>query len=198
MREITRRAGGPFSGADDGSISRSNFLACAHVFLAAEAAGEPASGAHGCTIGIVLKGYPRLSETFIAQELLALEQRGLSLALYSLRRPTDRASHAGHVSSRISARRPAPRLARMAHRATLAGIPRGASDLVARPAARPDAQPRTPLRAGAGARVRTARGRHAPARAFPAHARVGSPLRGDAARHWLELLRARQGHLDDS
>jgi glycosyltransferase involved in cell wall biosynthesis len=86
----------PFSGADDGSIRRSKFLACAHVFLAASAAGEPASDAHGRTIGIVLKGYPRLSETFIAQELLALEQRGLSLALFSLRRPTDGAIHAVH------------------------------------------------------------------------------------------------------
>ena len=48
------------------------------------------------SIGVVLKGYPRLSETFIAQELRALEARGLSLALFSLRRPTDRATHALH------------------------------------------------------------------------------------------------------
>ena len=53
------------------------------------------------TIGVVLKGYPRLSETFIAQELLALEQRGFSLAIYSLRRPTDAATHPLH--SQISA-----------------------------------------------------------------------------------------------
>ncbi|MCK7495264.1 MAG: hypothetical protein MZW92_32385 [Comamonadaceae bacterium] len=37
----------------------------------------------------MLKGYPRLSETFIAQELAALERRGVALALFSLRRPTD-------------------------------------------------------------------------------------------------------------
>jgi glycosyltransferase involved in cell wall biosynthesis len=49
------------------------------------------------SIGIVLKGYPRLSETFIAQELLALERRGFSLALFSLRRPTDRATHPVHA-----------------------------------------------------------------------------------------------------
>jgi len=56
------------------------------------------SGARGAgTIAVVLKGYPRLSETFIAQELLALERRGLSLALYSLRRPTDEATHPLHV-----------------------------------------------------------------------------------------------------
>jgi glycosyltransferase involved in cell wall biosynthesis len=50
----------------------------------------------GGTIAVVLKGYPRLSETFIAQELRALEQRGLSLALYSLRHPTDRVAHPVH------------------------------------------------------------------------------------------------------
>jgi len=48
------------------------------------------------TIGVVLKGYPRLSETFIAQELLALEQRGFALAIYSLRQPTDAATHPLH------------------------------------------------------------------------------------------------------
>jgi glycosyltransferase involved in cell wall biosynthesis len=45
------------------------------------------------TILIILKGYPRLSETFIAQEIRALEQRGLSLRLASMRRPTDKAVH---------------------------------------------------------------------------------------------------------
>ena len=47
-------------------------------------------------IAVVLKGYPRLSETFIAQELHALEQRGLPLVLYSLRHPTDREAHRIH------------------------------------------------------------------------------------------------------
>jgi glycosyltransferase involved in cell wall biosynthesis len=46
------------------------------------------------TIGVVVKGWPRLSETFIAQELRALEQRGLRLRIYSLRHPTDRRVHA--------------------------------------------------------------------------------------------------------
>ena len=49
------------------------------------------------SIAIVLKGYPRLSETFIAQELLALEQRGFSLALFSLRQPTEGATHPVHA-----------------------------------------------------------------------------------------------------
>lgn len=45
------------------------------------------------TIAIVLKGYPRLSETFIAQEIRELERRGFSLRLISLRHPTDRKRH---------------------------------------------------------------------------------------------------------
>ena len=58
----------------------------------------PSTGAGGAgSIAVVLKGYPRLSETFIAQELLALEQRGFSLALFSLRRPTDGAVHPVHA-----------------------------------------------------------------------------------------------------
>jgi glycosyltransferase involved in cell wall biosynthesis len=49
------------------------------------------------SIAVVLKGYPRLSETFVAQELHALERRGFSLALFSLRRPTDRTTHPLHA-----------------------------------------------------------------------------------------------------
>ncbi len=44
----------------------------------------------------VLKGYPRLSETFIAQEILALEQRGLDIRIASIRRPTDAEHHPIH------------------------------------------------------------------------------------------------------
>ena len=44
----------------------------------------------------VLKGYPRLSETFIAQEILALEQRGLDIRIASIRRPTDAERHPIH------------------------------------------------------------------------------------------------------
>jgi glycosyltransferase involved in cell wall biosynthesis len=47
-------------------------------------------------VAFVLKGYPRLSETFIAQEIAALEQRGLDIVIVSLRRPTDRARHPVH------------------------------------------------------------------------------------------------------
>ena len=44
----------------------------------------------------VLKGYPRLSETFIAQEILALERRGLDIRIVSLRQPTDAGVHPIH------------------------------------------------------------------------------------------------------
>ena len=44
----------------------------------------------------ILKGYPRLSETFIAQEIRALELRGLDIRIASLRHPTDRAVHPVH------------------------------------------------------------------------------------------------------
>ena len=48
------------------------------------------------TIAIVLKGYPRLSETFIAQEIRELEKRGLQAELFSLRHPTDAKRHPIH------------------------------------------------------------------------------------------------------
>ncbi|HEX6792906.1 MAG TPA: glycosyltransferase family 4 protein [Casimicrobiaceae bacterium] len=62
------------------------------------------AAASGGSIAVVLKGYPRLSETFVAQELLALERRGFSLALFSLRRPTDRATHPLHeeIKARVT------------------------------------------------------------------------------------------------
>jgi glycosyltransferase involved in cell wall biosynthesis len=55
-------------------------------------------------IAVVVKGYPRLSETFIAQEILALEQRGLELEIWSLRHPTERAVHPMHkaIKARVA------------------------------------------------------------------------------------------------
>lgn len=48
-------------------------------------------------VAFVLKGYPRLSETFIAQEIRALELRGLPIDIWSLRHPTDRETHPVHA-----------------------------------------------------------------------------------------------------
>lgn len=50
----------------------------------------------GRTVLFVLKGYPRLSETFIAREILALERAGMAIRIVALRRPTDREVHAVH------------------------------------------------------------------------------------------------------
>ena len=53
---------------------------------------EPA----GPALVVAMKGYPRLSETFIAQELLGLQRLGLPFAIWSLRHPTDAARHLMH------------------------------------------------------------------------------------------------------
>jgi glycosyltransferase involved in cell wall biosynthesis len=53
-------------------------------------------------VAFVLKGYPRLSETFIAQEIAALEALGLDIMIVSLRHSTDRKHHA--LNDRIQAR----------------------------------------------------------------------------------------------
>jgi len=55
-------------------------------------------------VAVILKGYPRLSETFIAQEIAVLEQRGLEILIVSLRFPTDDRAHPVHAEIR------APRL----------------------------------------------------------------------------------------
>lgn len=51
-------------------------------------------------LAIVVKGWPRLSETFIAQELVALEDRGIGFELWSMRRPTDKKRHDLHHALR--------------------------------------------------------------------------------------------------
>ncbi len=56
----------------------------------------------GARVAVVLKGWPRLSETFIAQELAGLEARGVALEIWSLRRPTDKIHHPVH--DRVAAR----------------------------------------------------------------------------------------------
>ena len=52
-------------------------------------------------VAFIVKGYPRLSETFIAQEIESLEQRGLEIRVISLRHPSDSTIHPVH--RRISA-----------------------------------------------------------------------------------------------
>jgi glycosyltransferase involved in cell wall biosynthesis len=59
----------------------------------------PASTSPGPVV-FVLKGYPRLSESFIAQEIEALERRGLEIRIVSLRHPTDTHRHPVHAEIR--------------------------------------------------------------------------------------------------
>ena len=51
---------------------------------------------------VVVKGYPRVSETFIAQEIAALERRGIPLTIASLRQPHDRITHPVHRAIQAS------------------------------------------------------------------------------------------------
>ncbi|MDJ0667411.1 MAG: glycosyltransferase family 4 protein [Desulfobacterales bacterium] len=46
------------------------------------------------TLGMILKGYPRISETFISNEILLLEERGFHLRIFSMRSPREKFTHA--------------------------------------------------------------------------------------------------------
>jgi len=45
-------------------------------------------------LGMILKGYPRVSETFISNEILLLEKQDFRLRLFSMRRPREKFTHA--------------------------------------------------------------------------------------------------------
>jgi glycosyltransferase involved in cell wall biosynthesis len=55
-------------------------------------------------LAVVLKGWPRLSETFIAQELKALEDIGFRFEIWSLRRPHDAKTHPIHAEIKAPVR----------------------------------------------------------------------------------------------
>jgi glycosyltransferase involved in cell wall biosynthesis len=63
----------------------------------------PSDPVSGQTV-FILKGYPRLSETFIAQEIKALEDGGLPLEIWAMRRPTDKRTHPVHGEIRARVR----------------------------------------------------------------------------------------------
>jgi glycosyltransferase involved in cell wall biosynthesis len=44
-------------------------------------------------LGMILKGYPRISETFISNEILLLEALGFSIHIFSMRHPRESFSH---------------------------------------------------------------------------------------------------------
>lgn len=72
-------------------------------------------------LAVVLKGYPRLSETFVAQELLALERRGFAFDIWSLRAPHDTRTHPVHAEIRAEPRY-LPEYLHSAPRRVLAGL----------------------------------------------------------------------------
>ena len=155
-------------------------------------------------IAVVVKGYPRLSETFIAQEILALEARGVSLEIWSLRRPTDRAVHPMH--KRIAA--PVTYLPEYLYQEPVRVL-RGLLWSLRQPNVWPltrafwrdlrrDPTPSRLRRLGQAfvmAREMPESVETYP-RALPAYARLGSPLRRAADGAQLDLLGTRQGHLD--
>lgn len=53
-------------------------------------------------LGMILKGYPRISETFILNEISLLEEMGLSIHIFSMRRPRESFSH--DIVKKIKAR----------------------------------------------------------------------------------------------
>ena len=137
-------------------------------------------------IAVILKGYPRLSETFIAQELRALE-RARARASRSFRcaiRPTARRIRSTPKSAAPVAYLPEylhdepVRVWRAWRRARRLPGYRAARAAWWRDfAARSHAQTHPPLRPGAGARRGAAARRRPSARAFPAHAGVRHALR---------------------
>ena len=67
------------------------------------AAGETERARESVPVGYLLKCFPRLSETFILNEVLELERQGVNLRVYSLNEPQEPVTHrlAGSVRSPI-------------------------------------------------------------------------------------------------
>ena len=55
-------------------------------------------------LGLVLKGYPRISETFISNEILLLEEAGYTIHIFSMRHPREPFSHKSvkNIQARIT------------------------------------------------------------------------------------------------
>lgn len=55
------------------------------------------------TLGYILKGYPRISETFISNEILLLEKLGFNMRLFPMRQPRESFSHSSvkEITARV-------------------------------------------------------------------------------------------------
>lgn len=60
--------------------------------------------AKGKTLGMVLKGYPRISETFISNEIRLLEEMGFKIHIYSMRAPRESFAHDSikHIKAKVT------------------------------------------------------------------------------------------------
>jgi glycosyltransferase involved in cell wall biosynthesis len=102
-------------------------------------------GQRGVDLAVLVNGFPRLSETFVLQELLELERRGLRLHVVALVRPDEIVQHEAVASLRADVEylpdfsASAPRLARRAaHAAVFCRRPLGYVDALADAVASPD------------------------------------------------------------
>ena len=89
----------------------------------------------------VLKGYPRMSELFIASEIWRLEQRGVPLRLYVLKPADEPTRHPGGRQDRRPRRRTFRRPPRCPVRRCCPGCVRNAGPSCRRCAGTPDATP---------------------------------------------------------
>jgi glycosyltransferase involved in cell wall biosynthesis len=64
--------------------------------ISRQSAAVKQEGCRMARLGVVVKGYPRLSETFIAQEIRALERRGIEQVIVSLCHPRSPFLHPVH------------------------------------------------------------------------------------------------------
>ena len=61
------------------------------------------NASHQPYLGMILKGYPRISETFISNEILLLEKIGFPIHLFSMRQPRESFTHqsVAQIQSRV-------------------------------------------------------------------------------------------------
>jgi len=54
-------------------------------------------------LGMILKGFPRISETFISNEILLLEKLGFTIHIFSMRKPRETFAHqsVGRINARV-------------------------------------------------------------------------------------------------
>ena len=158
-------------------------------------------------LGIILKGYPRISETFISNEILLLEKLGFKIHLFSMRRGREAFTHRSvqQIKAPVdylpeTLLKPLPRLLRsnLALAARIPGVYQSRIDDCLATVA-PDPQIRDPQAFIAGrlsdAAAFAANVGGAPACSFRPLAHVGRHVYQPVVGAAVQLHRPRQGHL---